>query len=211
MDWIEVTADNLVWRRSLGTAYFGVLRDNMWFVGPVCRAHRCAPEGIPVAAVVFVAVTTPPRIPGQDVWSVVPGNMWQPEQWATMCAVLPRYAAALRKLPAAKTSSNRPAASLAFLQCWSRAWCWVIAVLEPHSSALCLYDHSGVPELMLRPADLEALRLGTLGRDCSIAVFLKGTVVGTAALWYQRSYGGDAFDLVMVEERAPWLRAFASS
>ena len=60
----------------------------MRFVGPGRRACTCALEGNLPVAVVFVEVTTEPRIVGQDVWPVVPGNMWRPEQPATMCAAL---------------------------------------------------------------------------------------------------------------------------
>ena len=35
--------------------------------------------------------------------------------------------------------------------------------------------------------------------------------MGAAALWFRRSYGGDAFRLVMAETMAPWLRAFSGS
>ena len=38
VDCIEVTADRLVRRTSLGTACFNVLRDHMRNMGPVCRA-----------------------------------------------------------------------------------------------------------------------------------------------------------------------------
>ena len=66
LDWIEVTAHRLVRRQSLGTACFGVLRDQLWFMGPMCRARRCSPEGIPPASVVFVEVTPDPRIPSDS-------------------------------------------------------------------------------------------------------------------------------------------------
>ena len=36
-------------------------------------------------------------------------------------------------------------------------------------------------------------------------------MVGAAALRYCRSYGGDAFRLVMAEAMVPWIRAFSSS
>ena len=82
------------------------------------------------------------------------------------------HAAALPWVPAAQASRNRPAGSLTMLHYGSRVWCWVIVALEPHSSTLRLYDRGGVPELMLRSADLEALHLGTLSGDDSTARYL---------------------------------------
>ena len=115
-----------------------------------------------------------------------------------MCAALHGYAAALPNVPAMKISSKRPAASLVILHYGSRAWCSVVAALEPHSSELRLFDGGGVQELVLRPADQEALHLGTLGSERNTTFSLMGTVVGAAALRYRRGYGGDAFHLVMV-------------
>ena len=203
LDWLEVTADRLMRWRSRGTACFGVLRDHMQSLGPVHRARRWAPEGFPSLAVVFVEVTTEPRIPGQEVW--------RPVQVAAMCAALRGHAAALPGVPAVKAPTNRPAASVANLHCGSLAWCWVIVVLELHSSALHLYDRGGVPERALRPADLDALHLGTLGGDGSTALYLQGTVVGAAAPRYRRSYGGDALRVVLAEDMAPWHRASLAS
>ena len=140
---------------------------------------------------------------------MVAGNMWQPEQAAIMCAALRGHAAALRRAAVAQASSNRPAASMAILHCGSRAWYWVIGALEPHSSVLRLYDRGGVPELAIRPADVVALHLGTLSGDGGTALFLQGTIVGAAALRFRRSYGGDAFRLVMAQTMAPWLWAFS--
>ena len=110
-----------------------------------CAGHEVRAREHPGgAAVVFVDVTTEPRIPGQDVWPVVLDNMWRLEHAAAMCAALRGHATTLPRVPAAKASSNWPAGSLAILHCGSRAWCWVIAALETHSSALCLYDRGGV-------------------------------------------------------------------
>ena len=69
-------------------------------------------RSIPPAPIVFVEVAEEPRIPGQDVWIVVPSNMWQPQQAATMCAALRGHAVALPRAPAAQSSNNRPAASV---------------------------------------------------------------------------------------------------
>ena len=88
-------------------------------------------------------------------------NMWQPEQAAIMCAALRGHAAALPRARAAQSSSSRPVASLAMLHGGPRTWCCVIVALEPHTSALCMYDRGGAPELTIRLADQEALHLGT--------------------------------------------------
>ena len=183
-------------------------RSHAAHVGPVCRAKRCTPGGIPQASIMFVEVTTEPHIPEQDVWPVVPNKMWRLEQATAMFAVLRGHATAPPRAPAVKASSNRPGASLAILHLGSRAWCRVIVVLEPHSSMLCPYDRGGVRKLTLRLADLQALHVGTLSGDHSTALYLRGTVVGHAAPHYRRSYSGNAFHLVMVANMAPWLRAF---
>ena len=119
--------------------------------------------------------------------------------------------AALPRVPAARASSNRPAASLAVLHCGSRAWSWVIVALEPPSSPLRMYHCGGVPELAIRPADLAALQLATLGGDGGTVLFLQGALVGATALRLRKSYGGDTFILVMAETMAMWLRAFSGS
>ena len=64
--------------------------------------------------------------------------------------------------------------------------------LEPHSSLLRRYDRGGVPELTLRPANLEALHLGTVSGNGSTALYLQGTAVGAAAqeLGRRRPPGG---------------------
>ena len=157
LDWIELNAERLVRQHSLGTTCLGVLQDHLRFVGPVSRARRCSTEGIDTSPVVFLEVTTEPRIPGQDVWPVVANNIWQREQAAVMCAALQGHAVALPRGPAAEASNKRLAAPLAMLRWGSRAWCWVILVLEPHASTLCVYDRGGVLELTLCPADLEAI------------------------------------------------------
>ena len=71
---------------------------------------------------------------------MVPDNMWRLEQAATMCAALQGHASALPRVPAAKASTNRPAASLANLHCGLRACCWVIVALELHSSVWRPYN-----------------------------------------------------------------------
>ena len=170
LDWIVITADRLLQQQSKWSACFGVLRDHLRFVGLVCWAQRCSPGGIPLAPVVLVKVTVEPSVPGQDVWPVLTGNMWQPEQAAKMCAALRGHVVALPRAPVARSSSNRPAASLVMLCCGSRAWCWVIMALMP--PALRMYDRGGVPEYAIRPVDLEALHLGTLSGDGGSALFL---------------------------------------
>ena len=219
VDWVEVTADRLVRRRSPGTACFGVLRDHMRSVGPVRRAWRCALEGIPSAAVVFVQVTTEPRIPGQDVWPVVPDNMWRPEQVAAMCEALRGHAAALPRVPAAKASSNRPAASLVILRGGSQAWCWVIVAgsswrwSRTPPRCVCMAAEGCRSPRFARPTWRPCtwvLWVVMAAPRCT-SMYLQGTVVGTAAPRYRRSYGGDALRLVMAEGMAPWLRAFTGS
>ena len=140
-----------------------------------------------------------------------PGNMWQAKHAAAMCKALRGQATALPKAPAAQSSSNGPAASLALLHGGSRAWCWVVVALEPHSSALRVYDRGEGTALTIRPADVEALHLGALSGDGGTALYLQGTVVGSAAVRFRRQSGGDALRLVMEENMGPWLRAFSTS
>ena len=110
---------------------------------------------------------------------------------------------------------SRPATgrqpSLALLHSASRAWYWVVAALEPHSSALRLYDRGQGTVLTVRPADLEALHLSALSGDGGDALYLQGTVAGAAATRFRRQSGGDALRLVMAENMGPWLRAFSTS
>ena len=175
------------------------------------RAHRCTAQDIPPAPAVFVEVTRPLAIQGQDVWPIAPSNMWQAEHAAVMCRALQAHAAALPRAPAAQSSSNRPAASLALLHSVSRAWCWIVAALEPNSSALRLYDRGEGMVLTVRPADLEALHLSALSGDGGEALYLQGTVAGAAVTRFRRQGGGDALRLVMAENMEPWLRAFSKS
>ena len=128
-----------------------------------------------------------------------------------MCRALQGHAAALPRAPAAQSSSNRPAASLALLHSVSRAWCWVVAALERHSSALRLYDRGEGTVLTVRPADLEALHLSALSGDGGEALYRQGTVARAAATRFRRQSGGDALRLVMAENMGPWLRAFSTS
>ena len=151
LEWVVVTACRLRRQQSRGPACYGVFRECLRGLGPVRRAHRCTAEDIPPAPAVFVEVTRPPVIQGQDVWPVAPSNVWQAEHAAGMCRALQGHAAALPRAPAAQSSSNRPAASLALLHSASRAWYWVVAALEPHSSALRLYDR-GPPRRRGGPA-----------------------------------------------------------
>ena len=188
-----------------------MFRECLSGLGPVRRAHRCTAEDIPPAQAVFVEVTRPPVIQGQHVWPIAPSNMWQAEHAPGMCRALQVHAAALPRAPAAQSSSNRPAASLALLHSVSRAWCWVVAALEPHSSALRLYDRGEGTVLTVRPADLEALHLSALSGDGGEALYLQGTVAGAAATRFRRQSRGDALRLVMAENMGPWLRAFSTS
>ena len=86
-----------------------------------------------------------------------------------------------------------------------------MAALEPHSSALRLYDRGEGTVLTVRPADLEALHLSALSGDGGDALYLQGTVAGAAATRFRRQSGGDALRLVMAENMGPWLRAFSTS
>ena len=207
LELVVVTACRLSRQQSRGPACCRVFRECLRELGPVRRAHRCTAEDIPLAPVVFVEVMRPPAIQGQDVWPIAPSNMWQAEHAAVMCRALQGYAAA----PAAQSSSNRLAASLALLHSVSRAWCWVVAALEPHSSALRLYDRGEGTVLTVCPADLEALHLSALSGDGGEALYLQGTVAGAAATRSRRQSGGDALRLVMAENMGPWLLAFSTS
>ena len=165
LEWVVVTACRLRRQQSRGPACYRVFQECLKDLGPVHRAHRGTAGDIPQAPAVFVEVTRPPKVHGQDVWLVAPSNMWQAEHAAVMCRALQGQAAALPRAPAAQSFSNRPAASLALLHSVSRAWCWVVVALEPHSSALPLYDRGEDKVLTVRPADLEALHLGVLSGD----------------------------------------------
>ena len=147
----------------------------------------------------------------QRPWPIARSNMWQAQHAAAMCRALQGHAAALPRAPAAQSSSNRPAASLALLHSVLRAWCWALAALEPHSSALRLYDRGEGTVLTVRLAVLEALHLSALSGDGGEALYLQGTVAGAAATRFRRQSGGDALRLVMAENMGPWLRAFSTS
>ena len=211
LEWVVVTACRLRRQQSRGPACYRVFRECLRELGPVRRAHRCTAEDIPPAPAVFVEVTRPPAIQGQDDLPIAPSNMWQAEHAAVMCRALQGHAAALPRAPAAQSSSNRPAASLALLHSMSRAWCWVVAALEPHSSALRLYDRGEGTVLTVRPADLEALHLSALSGDGGEALYLQGIVARAAATRFRQQSGGDALRLVMAKNMGPWLRAFSTS
>ena len=211
LEWVVVTACRLRRQQSRGLGCYRVFRVCLRELGPVRRAHRCTAEDIPPALVVFVEVTRPPMIQGQDVWPIAPSNMWQAEHAAVMCRALQGQAAALPRALAAQSSSNRPAASLALLHSVSRAWCWVVVALEPHSSVLRLYDRVEGTVLTVRHANLEALRLGALSGDGGATLYLQGTVTGSAATRFCRQSREDALRLVMAENMGPWLRAFSTS
>ena len=211
LEWVVVTACRLRGQHSRGPASYRVFSECLRELGPVRRAHRCTAGDMPQAPAVFVEVTRPPKVQGQDVCPVAASNMWQAEHAAVMCRALQGQAAALLAAPAAQSSSNRPAASLALLHSVLRAWCWVVVALEPHSLALRLYDRGEGTVLTVRPADLEALHLGALGGDGGTALYLQGTVVGSSAMRFRRQSGGDALRLVLAENMGPWLRAFSTS
>ena len=211
LEWVVLGASRLRRQQSRGPACYRVLRECLWSLGPVCRAYRCTTGDVPQAPAVFVGVTRPPRVRGQDVWPVAPSNMWQAEHAAATCRALRGQATALPRSPAAQSSSNRPAASLALLHGGSRAWCWVAVALEAHSSALRVYDRGEGTALTIRPADLEALHLGALSGDGGTALYLQGIVVGSAAVRFRGQSGGDALPVAMAENMQPWLRALSAS
>ena len=211
LEWVVVTACRLRRQQSSSPACYRMFGECLRELGPVRRAHRCTAEDIPTAPAVLVEVTRPPAIQGQDVWPIAPSNMWQAEHAAGMCRALQGHAAALPRAPAAQSSSNRPAASLALLHSVSQSWCWVVAALEPHSSALRLYDRGEGTVLTVRPANLEGLHLSALSGDRGEPLYLQGTVAGAAARHFRRQSGGDALRLVMAENMGPWLWAFSAS
>ena len=186
LEWVVVTACRLRRQQSRGPACYRVFRECLRELGTVRMAHRCTAGDIPQAPAVFVEVTRPPTVKGQDVWPVAPSNMWQAKHAAVICRALQGQAAALPRAPAAQSSSNRPAASLALLHSASRDWCWVVVALEPHSSALRRYDCGEGTVLTVRPADLEALHLGAPSGDAGAALYLQGTVAGSAAMRFRR-------------------------
>ena len=211
LEWVVVSACRLRRQQSRGPACYRVFWECLRELGPVRRAHRCTAEDIPPTPAVFAEITRPPAVQGQDLWPIAPSNMWQAEHAAAMCRALQGHVAALPRAPAAQSSSNRPAASLALLHSVSRAWCWVVAALEPHSSALRLYDRREGTVLTVCPADLEALHLGAPSGDGGAVLYLQGTVTGAAATRFRRQSGGDALRLVMAENMGPWLRASSTS
>ena len=211
LDWIMVTASRLVRQRSRGPACYGVLRDRLRFLGPVQQARRCTPEDILQAPAVLVKVVKKPPIPEKDTWAVAPSNMWQAEHAAAMCKALQGHVTAISRAPAAQSSGNRPAASLATLHGGARAWCWVIVAVEPHASALGMYDRGEATKLTVHPADFKTRHLGALSGDGGRALFLHGTVVGSAAVRFRTQCEGYAFRLVMAENMAPWLRVLSTS
>ena len=72
LDWIVISANMVVRQHSKGFAFFGVFRDHLRCIGPVRRAQRSSPRGVPPPPLVFLEVTAEPRIPGHNVWPVVP-------------------------------------------------------------------------------------------------------------------------------------------
>ena len=209
--WVVVTACRLRRQQFRGPACYRVFQECLSELGLLRRAHRCTAWEIRQAPAVFVEVTRLRTVQGQDVWPVAPSNIWQAEHAAVMCRALQGQTAALWRAPAAQSSSNRPAASLALLQSVSRLWCWVVVVLELHSSALRLYDCGEGTVLTVRLADLEALRLGALSGDGGTALYLQGTLAGSAAMRFCRQSEGDALRLVMAVNMGIWLRAFPTS
>ena len=67
LEWVVVSACRLRRQQPRGPACYRVFRECLRELGPVRRAHRCTAEDIPPAPAVFVEVTRPPAIHGQDV------------------------------------------------------------------------------------------------------------------------------------------------
>ena len=170
LEWVVVTACQLRRQQSRGPACYRVFKECLRSLGPMRRAHRCTTGDVPQAPAVFMEVTRPPKVQGQDVWPVAPSNMWQAEHAAAMCRALQGQATVLPTAPAAQSSSNRSAASLTLLHSGSQAWCCVVVALEPHSSALREYDRGEGTALTVRSADLESLHLGALSGDRGAAL-----------------------------------------
>ena len=189
LEWIIVTVSKLKTQQSRGPAFYGVPRECLRFMGPVCRTYRCTPRKILQAPAVFVEVMQPLRLPGHDVSPVAPSNMWQAEHAAAMSRALQGQATALPRASTTQLSSKQPAASLALLHGGSGAGCWVIVAKEPQSSALRMYDRGENATLTVRPADLVALHLGILSSKGGTALYLQGTVVGSAAVRIRRQCG----------------------
>ena len=83
--------------------------------------------------------------------------------------------------------------------------------MDPHSSALRVFDRGEGTALTVRHADLEALHPGALSGEGGTALYLQGTVVGSAAMRFRRQSGEHALRLVMAENMGPWLWAFSTS
>ena len=99
LEWVVVTACRLREQQSRGPTCYRVFRECLSELGPVRRAHRCTAEEILPAPAVFVEVTRPPVIQGQDIWPIAPSNMWQAEHAAGMCRALQGHAATLPRAP----------------------------------------------------------------------------------------------------------------
>ena len=67
LEWAVVTACRLSRQQSRGPACHRLFRECLRSLGPVRRAHRCTTGDIPQAQAVFVEVTQPLKVQGQDV------------------------------------------------------------------------------------------------------------------------------------------------
>ena len=209
LEWVVVNACRLRRQQSRGPACYRVFRECLREVGPVRKAQRCTAGDIPQAPAVFPEVTRPPTFQGQDVWRAALSNKWLSMQLscAGRCRVRRRPSPGHRRRSPPATGRH----SLALLHSVSWAWCWVVVALEPHSSALRLYDRGEGTVLTVRPADLGALHLGARSGDGGTALYLQGTVAGSAAMRFRQQSRGDALRLAMAENMGPWLRAFSTS
>ena len=67
LEWVVVTVCRLRRQHSRGPACYRVFRECLKELGPVRTAHRCTAGDIPQAPAVFVEVTRPLTVQGQDV------------------------------------------------------------------------------------------------------------------------------------------------
>ena len=93
LECVVVTASRFRRQQSRGPACYRVFRECLSELGPVRRAYRCTPEDIPPAPAVFMEVTRPPVIQGQDIWLIAratPGRLSMQLACAGRCGVLRR-------------------------------------------------------------------------------------------------------------------------
>ena len=80
LDWVVVTTCRLRRQQPRGPACYRVFKECLRALGPA--------GDIPQAPAVFVEVTCPPKVQGQNIWSVAPSSMCQAEDSAVTCRAL---------------------------------------------------------------------------------------------------------------------------